>query len=84
MSEYLKDISNEFSDGCNKSISTPTAVNLNEIIKDQEKLNTNKQKWFHTFVAKLLFVSKQGRPNIQVAVAFLSTSRGKKTELDET
>ena len=28
---------------------------------------------FHTYVAKMLFVSKRGRPDIQVAIASLST-----------
>ena len=39
----------------------------------QKKLEGDKARLFHTFVAKLLFVSKRGRPDIQVAIAFLST-----------
>ena len=73
MSEYLRDTVNEFPEDCSKSVRTPAAVHLFEVNEKQEKLDTKKKQVFHTFVAKLLFVSKRGRSDIQVAVAFLST-----------
>ena len=73
MSDYLKDTVNEFPEDCSKSVTTPAAVHLFEVNEKEEKLDAKKKQLFHTFVAKLLFVSKRGRPDIQVAIAFLST-----------
>jgi hypothetical protein len=38
-----------------------------------EKLGNKKTEIFHTFVAKGLFLSKQGRPDIMPGIAYLST-----------
>ncbi|CAB9528879.1 hypothetical protein SEMRO_2342_G324130.1 [Seminavis robusta] len=40
---------------------------------DAVPLNSESVEYFHTMVAKLLFVSKWARPEIQQAVAFLTT-----------
>ena len=73
MREYLKDVVSEFPEDCSKAVTTPAAVYLFEVDESQTKLDNERKKIFHTFVAKLLFVSKRGRPDIQVAIAFLST-----------
>ena len=73
MRDYLRDTIAEFPEDCSKPVTTPAAVYLFEVTEDQTKLDEQKRKTFHTFVAKLLFVSKRGRPDIQVAIAFLST-----------
>ena len=73
MREYLRDIIDKFPEDCAKSVATPAAVYLFEVNEDEENLDDDKKKIFHTFVAKLLFVSKRGRPDILVAIAFLST-----------
>ena len=44
-----------------------------KILAELHVLPIEEKQTFHTFVAKLLFVSKRGRPDIQVAIAFLST-----------
>ena len=72
MKEYLRDTVNEFPEDCTKP-TTPAATHLFEVNPDQDKLDTATKQIFHTNVAKLLFVSKRGRPDIQVAIAFLST-----------
>ena len=38
-----------------------------------KKLDKRRVELFHRYVAKLLFISKRGRPDIQTAVAFLTT-----------
>ena len=73
MKEYLEESVKEFPEECNKAISTPAALHLFDVNTDQKKLDTNKKTTFHRLVAKLLFVSKRGRPDIQVAIAFLTT-----------
>ena len=37
------------------------------------KLSEEDAQFFHNYVAKLLFLCKRARPDIQTAVAFLST-----------
>ena len=73
MKEYLKDTINEFPEDCSKTANTPAATHLFEVKDNQTKLDKKMKQIFHTYVAKMLFVSKRGRPDIQVAIAFLST-----------
>ena len=73
MIDYLKDTVAEFPEKYEVTITTPAAIHLFDVNKKQEKLDNAKKQLFHTYVAKLLFVSKRGRPDIQVAIAFLST-----------
>ena len=73
MIDYLKDTVTELPENCDVTITTPAASHLFDVNEKQEKLDHEKKQLFHTFVAKLLFVSKRGRPDIQVAIAFLST-----------
>ena len=54
-------------------MNAPAAPFLFETNDQQVKLDNKKMKIFHTFVAKLLLVSKRGQTGIQVAIAFLST-----------
>ena len=63
----------EFPDDCDKKISTPAATYLFNVNPNQKKLENDKKTIFHRLVAKLLFESKRGRSNIQVAIAFLTT-----------
>ena len=74
MKDYLRDTIAEFPEDCSKTVTTPAAVYLFEVNEEQTKLDDEQRKIFHTFlVAKLLFVCKRGRPDIQVPIAFLST-----------
>jgi hypothetical protein len=75
--------------GCVKSallwyelFSTPAKKNLFDINEDSEVLVNSRREIFHSVVAKLLFVSKQGRLDIQLAVAFLCTRVLCSTERD--
>jgi hypothetical protein len=52
---------------------TPAANHLFTVDEDQEKVDENKAQFFHTYVAKALFLCKRSRPDIQTAVAFLCT-----------
>jgi hypothetical protein len=60
-----------------KTVATPATENLFKVQKgaEQEKLLLSKSKAmiFHSTVAKLLFLSKRGRPDILLAVSFLTT-----------
>ena len=53
---------------------TPAANHLFTVNEDDpELLNEEKAELFHHLVAKLLFLCKRARPDIQTAVAFLTT-----------
>jgi hypothetical protein len=65
----LKDMSTEF-DGY---AATPAANHLFMVNENATKLDEDKADMFHHNVAKLLFLCKRARPDIQTAVAFLCT-----------
>ena len=52
---------------------SPAANHLFAVDKNQTKVNEKKAQFFHTYVAKTLFLCKRARPNLQTAVAFLCT-----------
>jgi hypothetical protein len=51
---------------------TPATDNLFEI-RESEMLHETEKKWFHTYVAKMLYLAKRVRPECLAAVSFLST-----------
>lgn len=53
--------------------STPAASHLFEVNDDAEKLDKEQSEQFHHKVAKLLYLSKQSRSDLQMAVSFLTT-----------
>jgi hypothetical protein len=53
--------------------STPAASFLFDVDEDCEKLDAETSEMFHHNTAKLLFLCKRARPDIQTAVAFLCT-----------
>ena len=59
------------SSGMHREYSTPAAVKLFDI-GDGNALDSDKCKLFHSLVAKSLYISKRGRPDISVAVNFLT------------
>ena len=56
-----------------RDVSTPAADHLFEVNNCATKLTEDLAKFFHHYVAKLLYLSKRARPDMQTAVAFLCT-----------
>jgi hypothetical protein len=52
---------------------TPAAIHLFAVDKNQTPVSEEKAQFFHTYVAKALFLCKRARPDLQTAVAFLCT-----------
>ena len=53
---------------------TSTAANhLFEVDDNRIKLKPEQKDMFHEFFAKLLFLGKRARPDLQTAISFLST-----------
>jgi hypothetical protein len=59
--------------GATKTKPTPAASTLFDIRPDAVKATVEEAKYFHTHVAKLLYLAKRTRPECLGAVAFLST-----------
>ena len=73
MKQFVSNILNESPEDFNGTAATPAANFLFTTNEDAEKLNETQAKMFHTYVAKLLFLCKRARPDLQTAVAFLTT-----------
>jgi hypothetical protein len=73
MTEYVKKIDEEMPEDMDGTATSPAADHLFQIIDGIELLDEAKAEFFHATVAKLLFLCKRGRPDIQTAIAFLCT-----------
>ena len=82
MVDYVKECLAEFPETLEKEVKTPAASNLFEVRDEIPLLDPSLAKLFHRIVAKLLFVCKRARPDIQVPIAFLSTRTTKSNEDD--
>jgi hypothetical protein len=82
MHDYIGECIDDFPDNISKSSSTPAAAHLFDVNDECEKLDEEKSEIFHKIVAKLLFACKRARPDIQTAVAFLTT-RVSKSDIDD-
>ena len=61
------------SSGISGTKKTPACKELFEIDNDSKPLDNDKSMWFHTFVAKLLYVAKRVKPECLTAISFLTT-----------
>ena len=74
MTEYVKSMVNDFPEEIEtKTVNCPWSENLFKVDPKSPRLNKIKSEQFHTFVAKGLFASKRGRPDIQPAISFMAT-----------
>ena len=74
MIDYVKSTLKEAQDDMDGEAMTPAANHLFTINTDTPiKLDKEKADLFHHFVAKLFFLCKRARPDIQTAIAFLCT-----------
>jgi hypothetical protein len=73
MKDYIKEAITDFEDDISRTAATPARKNLFDIDDSKEPLENARKENFHSVVAKLLYVSKRGRQDIQLAIAFLCT-----------
>lgn len=83
MAEYIKKMVADFCENydLDTTAETPAASDLFSA-SCGESLDGQKKTDFHTFVAKGMFAGKRGRPDIQTAIAVLSTRVQSPTESD--
>jgi hypothetical protein len=83
MIDYINNLLEELPADMKGRAPSPAANHLFQVNNtDPKKLDTSEADKFHRNVAKLLFLSKRARPDIQTAVAFLCT-RVKEPDLDD-
>ena len=75
MTEYVEKMLDECPEylGGRGTARTPATTKLFEVNESTDQLDENKADEFHHVVAQLLFLSKRARPDLQTAVAFLTT-----------
>ena len=73
MEEYIRKMLAELPDNMGGVATTPDAEHLFKVNQTPTYLDEKDAMFFHHNVAKLLFLCKRARPDIQTAVAFLST-----------
>jgi hypothetical protein len=73
MQAYVKKVLEEMPEEFDGTATSPAADHLFQIIDGIPLLDDAKSEFFHATVAKLLFLCKRGRPDIQTAIAFLCT-----------
>ena len=74
MEDYIENMLDELGDDTMQGVATtPAAEYLFKVNPDGEPLDTADSDLFHSNTAKLLFLGKRGRPDIQTPVAFLCT-----------
>eukprot|EP00957_Ditylum_brightwellii_P197743 15065216-Ditylum_brightwellii.AAC.1 len=73
MMEYIEKMLDNLPEEFDGGASTPAANHLHEVNAEGVKLSEKESEFFHHNVAKLLFLSKRARPDIQTAVSFLTT-----------
>ena len=73
MTDYVDGLLSEMTDDMKGVAMTPAASHLNEVNDNAEKLSDTRRDTFHHLTAKLLYLSKRARPDLQTAVSFLTT-----------
>ena len=73
MKESIKDAIQSFEEEIHGTVTSPTPRHLFQINDSSPKLNNRQAEIFHSVTAKLLYLEKRARPDIETAVAFLTT-----------
>ena len=82
MRDYLQEAIDDFPEDCGKTVNSPASKHLFEVDDKQQKICETDRELLHIISAKLLFVAKRARPDIQVPISFLS-SRVTKADRDD-
>ena len=82
MKDYITECITSFGEDVSVGAKTPASHTLFEVDDTSPKLKKEKADTFHHIVAKLLFVSKRARIDIQLAIAFLCTRVSCSTDED--
>ena len=82
MKSYLEEAIQAFGEDVSVGAATPANRNLFIVNEDLPMLEGRQAESFHHIVAKLLYVAKRARIDLQLAIAFLCTRVSKSTQED--
>ncbi len=82
MKDYIKEAIADFGEDVTQEAVTPAKRELFDIDETSGPLTTKDRETFHSVVAKLLYVSKRGRLDVQLPIAFLCSRVAISTEND--
>ena len=82
MKDQIREIIDSFCEDISGTATTPAAKHLMLVNDDAKALCKYRQEVFHSTTAKLLYLKKRARPDIETAVAFLTTRVSQPTEDD--
>jgi Reverse transcriptase (RNA-dependent DNA polymerase) len=82
MDDYVESVLDEAPVDMDGEAETPAAEHLFTVRDDATKVTKEVGELYHSLTARLLFLSKRARPEIQTAVAFLCT-RTQSTDTDD-
>ena len=73
MQDYIENMLEDVPRDMDGSAVTPAGMHLFQVNDDAEHLDKVTADVFHSITAKILFLCKRGRPDVQVPIAFLCT-----------
>ena len=83
MEDQVQEAIDMMPDKLRSNIHTPAYRDLFETYdEDSKALNKEKSEIFHSITAKLLYITKRSRPDIETAVSYLTTRVSKSNERD--
>jgi hypothetical protein len=82
MKDYIQECIDEFPEDTSSPVTTPASNRLFDVNDNATPLDESRSALFHQNVAKLLWVTKRVRPDIQLPIAFMST-RVTKSDKDD-
>ena len=82
MMEYIKECFVAYGEEIGKGVNTPSKRDLFHIDGEAKALSEAKMDIFHHIVAKLLYVSKRARVDIDLTISFLCTRVSRSTDED--
>jgi Reverse transcriptase (RNA-dependent DNA polymerase). len=82
MKDYVLGAIGSFSEDITRNAATPATRFLFDVREDAQRLDKDRAELFHSVTAKLLYISKRCRLDIQNAVGFLCTRVSKPDEDD--
>ena len=63
-------------------MTSPAQKHLMDVNEDADILDKEKKELFHSIIAKLLWIMKRARPDLETSIAFLCT-RATKSDVDD-
>ena len=82
MSDQIMETVQAFGEKIEGTVTSPAAKYLLNVPEDDEVLDDERKDRFHSVVAKLLYIMKRARPDLEPAVAFLCTRVSKSSKSD--